>query len=77
MTLILSNDDVEKCLSMRECIEVLEDAYAELSAGRGVNRVRSDCLVPPGMAMRSTASSRWTGSSRNWASGRSASIPIS
>ena len=48
VTLILSNDDVEKCLSMRECIEVLEDAYAELSAGRGVNRVRSDCLVPSG-----------------------------
>ena len=48
VTLILSNDDVEKCLSMRECIEALEDAYAELSAGRGVNRVRSDCLVPSG-----------------------------
>ena len=48
MTLILSNDDVEKALSMRECIEVLEDVYAELSEGRGVNRVRSDCLVPSG-----------------------------
>src|SRR5216683_5931953 len=48
MTLILSNDDVEKVLSMRECIEVLEDVYAELSEGRGVNRVRSDCLVPSG-----------------------------
>ena len=48
MTLILSNDDVDKALSMRECIEVLEDVYAELSEGRGVNRVRSDCLVPSG-----------------------------
>jgi alanine dehydrogenase len=48
MTLILSNDDVEKVLSMRECIEVLEDVYVELSEGRGVNRVRSDCLVPSG-----------------------------
>jgi alanine dehydrogenase len=46
MTLILSNDDVAKLLTMRECIEVLEDAYVELSEGRGVNRVRSDCLVP-------------------------------
>jgi alanine dehydrogenase len=46
MTLILSNDDVEKLLTMRECIEVLEDVYIELSAGRGVNRIRSDCLVP-------------------------------
>jgi ornithine cyclodeaminase/alanine dehydrogenase-like protein (mu-crystallin family) len=48
MTLILSNNDVEKLLTMRECIEVLEDVYVELSEGRGVNRVRSDCLVPSG-----------------------------
>lgn len=48
MTLILSNDDVGKLLTMRECIDVLEDVYVELSRGRGVNRVRSDCLVPSG-----------------------------
>ncbi len=48
MTLILSNSDVENVLSMRECIEVLEDVYVDLSEGRGVNRVRSDCLVPSG-----------------------------
>src|ERR1044072_2281589 len=48
MTLILSNDDVAKLLSMRECIDVLEDVYIELSWGRCVNRVRSDCLVPTG-----------------------------
>jgi alanine dehydrogenase len=46
MTLVLSNADVERCLPMLECIAVLEDAYRELSDGRGVNRVRSDCLVP-------------------------------
>ena len=46
MTLILSNSDVEQLLTMRECIDVLEDVYVELSNGRGVNRVRSDCLVP-------------------------------
>jgi hypothetical protein len=46
MTLILSNQDVEKLLTMRECIEVLEEVYVELSEGRGVNRRRSDCLVP-------------------------------
>ena len=46
MTLILSNDDVEKLLTMRECIDVLEEVYVELSEGRGVNRIRSDCLVP-------------------------------
>jgi ornithine cyclodeaminase/alanine dehydrogenase-like protein (mu-crystallin family) len=48
MTLILSNDDVAKLLTMQECIDVLEDVYVELSEGRGVNRVRSDCLVPSG-----------------------------
>jgi alanine dehydrogenase len=46
MTLILSNDDVSKLITMPECIEVLEQAYAELAAGRGVSRRRSDCLTP-------------------------------
>jgi ornithine cyclodeaminase/alanine dehydrogenase-like protein (mu-crystallin family) len=46
MTLILSNADVEKLLTMRECIDVLEDAYIELDEGRGVARTRSDCLTP-------------------------------
>jgi alanine dehydrogenase len=46
MTLILTNDDVEKLLPMHECIEALEDVYVELSAGRAVNRIRSDSLVP-------------------------------
>ena len=36
MTLILSNDDVEKLLTMRECIAVMEEAYVELANGRGV-----------------------------------------
>ena len=31
MTLILSNDDVEKLLTMQDCIEVMEQAYAELA----------------------------------------------
>jgi ornithine cyclodeaminase/alanine dehydrogenase-like protein (mu-crystallin family) len=46
MTLILSNDDVEKLLTMPACIEVLEEAYVELAEGRGVNRTRSDCITP-------------------------------
>ena len=33
MTLILSNADVEKLLTMPECIEVLEEAYVELARG--------------------------------------------
>ena len=35
MTLILSNDDVEKLLTMPECIDVMEEAYIELAEGRG------------------------------------------
>jgi alanine dehydrogenase len=46
MTLILSNDDVGRLLTMPECIDVLEQAYAELAEGRGVSRTRSDCITP-------------------------------
>ena len=46
MTLVLSNEDVEKLLTVPECIDVLERTYIEMSEGRSVNRVRSDCLVP-------------------------------
>lgn len=46
MTLILSNDDVERLLTMPDCIAALEDAYVELAEGRGINRTRSDCIAP-------------------------------
>ena len=46
MTLVLSNDDVDKLITMPECIAVLEEAYAELAEGRGVSRTRSDCITP-------------------------------
>ena len=46
MTLILSNDDVEKVLTMRDCMAALEDAYAELAEGRGISRLRSDSFAP-------------------------------
>src|ERR1700687_4435398 len=46
MTLILSNDDADKLLTMPECIDVLEEAYVELAEGRGVSRTRSDCFAP-------------------------------
>jgi alanine dehydrogenase len=48
MTLILSNQDVEKLLTMPDCIAVLEEAYVELAEGRGVSRTRSDCITPTG-----------------------------
>ena len=46
MTLILSNNDVEKLLMMPECIAALEESYRELAEGRGLSRTRSDCLTP-------------------------------
>jgi ornithine cyclodeaminase/alanine dehydrogenase-like protein (mu-crystallin family) len=48
MTLILSNDDVERLITMPDCIAVLEEAYIEFADGRGVSRTRSDCLTPTG-----------------------------
>jgi ornithine cyclodeaminase/alanine dehydrogenase-like protein (mu-crystallin family) len=45
MTLILSNDDVEQLLTMKDCIDVLDEAYVELDEGRGVSRTRSDSFT--------------------------------
>ena len=46
VTLILSNEDVEKVLTMDNLIPALEEAYIELVEGRGGNRVRSDIITP-------------------------------
>jgi len=46
MTLIFSNDDIDRLLTMPEYIDVLEDAYRELEEGRGVVRARTDSLAP-------------------------------
>ena len=50
MTLILSNDDIDRLLAMPDYIAILEEAYTELAAGRGVIRPRSDSLAPTGRA---------------------------
>ncbi len=46
MTLILSNDDVQKVLTMKDCLEVIEEAFKELGEGRAVNTLRDDVLLP-------------------------------
>jgi alanine dehydrogenase len=38
MTLILSNHDVHQALSVKECLDVMEDCYREQAASRAVNR---------------------------------------
>lgn len=44
--LFLSNDDVERVLTMAGCMAALEDAYLELAAGRAVNQLRYDTNMP-------------------------------
>ncbi len=46
MTLILSNDDVNKVLNMPDCLALLEDAYRGLYAGTDITRRRSVCITP-------------------------------
>jgi alanine dehydrogenase len=45
MTLILANDDVDKLITVKECIDALEPAYVELAGGKGINRTRSDSII--------------------------------
>jgi ornithine cyclodeaminase/alanine dehydrogenase-like protein (mu-crystallin family) len=49
MTLILSNEDIDQLLTMADYVDILEDAYGELAAGRGVVRPRADSLAPTAM----------------------------
>ena len=46
MTLILSNEEVERLLDVRDCIDDLEDAYREQAAGRAISQLRMDTEVP-------------------------------
>jgi ornithine cyclodeaminase/alanine dehydrogenase-like protein (mu-crystallin family) len=46
MTLLLSNDDVEKALNPAETIEATEQIYLELAQGTGLNRARSQVYLP-------------------------------
>src|SRR5215813_15324532 len=45
MTLLLSNNDVERALLMRDCIGVMEEAYKELGDGIGVSRTVSQIFT--------------------------------
>lgn len=46
MTLILNDEQVRQLLTMEDCIAAMEEAYAELGAGRGIYRVRTDMIAP-------------------------------
>jgi ornithine cyclodeaminase/alanine dehydrogenase-like protein (mu-crystallin family) len=45
MTLILNNEEVEKVLTMDDCLEVLEDAFRDLGRDTAVNQIRVHTYV--------------------------------
>lgn len=48
MTLLLNNSEIAQLISMRECVEVLEEGYRECGLGRAAHRRRSNIIVPTG-----------------------------
>jgi ornithine cyclodeaminase/alanine dehydrogenase-like protein (mu-crystallin family) len=44
--LILSNEDIESFLSIRTCIDALENAYRAWDNGTAINRPRTDLVMP-------------------------------
>ncbi|HWP57466.1 MAG TPA: hypothetical protein VNL14_06240 [Candidatus Acidoferrales bacterium] len=48
MTLLLNNAEIAALISMRECIEVLDEGYRECGLGRAAHRRRSNIIVPTG-----------------------------
>lgn len=46
MTLLLTNEEVEALLDMRECLDLFESAYRELGQGIGVTRAASQTFAP-------------------------------
>jgi alanine dehydrogenase len=50
MTLILSNEEIEKVFSLDECFAVLEPALLDLGNGHAVSMPRQDLLVPGPLA---------------------------
>src|SRR5262245_45300517 len=45
MTLILNNHEVQKALTVAECLRVMEESYRELAASRAVNRPTSQTYL--------------------------------
>jgi len=76
MTLLLSNDAVDRLLDMRECLDVLESAYRELGEGIGVTRTVSQVFTPTRHGADALIRSNpWTASPRFSMWRRSGSLP--
>ena len=46
MTLILNNDDVQKALTVKDCLNVMEESYREQAESRAVNRPTCHSYLP-------------------------------
>ncbi len=55
MPLFLNNDEVEKALTMKDCMGALEILYRELGEGKAVSAARSDIHVPTAAAQNAEA----------------------
>jgi alanine dehydrogenase len=44
--LILSNEEIESFLSIRDCIDALQQAYKSWHEGKAINRPRTDLVLP-------------------------------
>lgn len=51
MPLLLSREDVQKVLNMKDCIEVVENAFAELSNGTAILPLRNNIVSPDGLSL--------------------------
>ena len=45
MAIILTNADVERLITMHDCIAIFDEAYRHLAEGQGLSRQRSDILI--------------------------------
>jgi alanine dehydrogenase len=46
MTLVLTNEEIQNTLSVKECLNVMEESYLELAASRAVNRPTCHSYLP-------------------------------
>lgn len=51
MPLILNRKDVQSVLTMKDCIQVVEDAFAELSNGTAILPLRNNIASPEGLSL--------------------------
>ena len=50
MTLILNNEEIQQALSVKDCLDVMEETYRELATSQAVNRPTSHSYLPHSLA---------------------------